>query len=64
VTDDQALPTSAPEAPVAESPGAGQTGEEPAPQVRLPTDFGQQIAAKGGLPSDLERRIREIEDRD
>jgi hypothetical protein len=64
VTDDQAQTTSTPEALPSESPSAQQTGEQPAPQVEGPTDFGQQIAAKGGLPPDLEKRIREIEDRD
>jgi hypothetical protein len=52
----------APATPQAETPSPAQTQAEP-PQAEIPTSFGQQIAAKSGLPPDLEKRINEIEKR-
>jgi hypothetical protein len=49
--------TPAPQVPAPQAPAPQGAPAETATAV--PTDFGQQIAQKGGLPPDLEKRIIE-----
>ena len=56
-TGSQQTPSTQPES----QPASQQPTAQPSQQVEIPTNFGQQILAKGGLPSDLETRINEIE---
>ncbi len=67
MADDQGTrqqPTEAPATTPTSAPSTG--GDAPATQpapAEIPTNFGQQIAAKGGLPADLEVGITKIEKR-
>jgi hypothetical protein len=61
--DEQQEPSSPPSTTPVTSPSgpAEQPADQPVQQLQPPTDFGQQVAAKGGLPADLETRIHKIE---
>jgi hypothetical protein len=51
-----------PEPPALQVPEPLQPVEQPAAPVKTPLNFGQQIAVRGGLPKDVETRIRQIEE--